>query len=251
MGAALPLGTCKRISSVPWRTLKSSSSSTPSTFQIIASVQLLAWVNGENERRWREDSSRPKRRQEAWSEQVQTLLLMRISHPANLKALSTLTMAHNKLDTKESLRGLLECPSLRVLDLSHNRITDPSIVDVCRGLLLFSLLSFYSSFISHFIECPPPPLSTRLFFLFHILSILPCLRCFQRCQIYVYWIWWAIQWFVAFRTIARLWSWPARHSVCVENGSLEMTFAILLCKYMYMIFGDEGIRSRQMSRKND
>lgn len=39
-------------------------------------------------------------------------------------------MSHNRAETADDLRGLLECPSLRIIDLSHNHIEDPEVVDV-------------------------------------------------------------------------------------------------------------------------
>ena len=53
-------------------------------------------------------------------------------HPslAPLSALSTLQITHNRLTDASSIRGILECPTLRVLDLANNRIDDPAIVDV-------------------------------------------------------------------------------------------------------------------------
>eukprot|EP00042_Codosiga_hollandica_P026213 m.122510 g.122510 ORF g.122510 m.122510 type:complete len:483 (-) comp52124_c0_seq4:330-1778(-) len=47
-----------------------------------------------------------------------------------LTALSTLQITHNRLQTKTDLEGLLECPSIRILDLSHNRIDEPAVLDV-------------------------------------------------------------------------------------------------------------------------
>lgn len=44
--------------------------------------------------------------------------------------LQTLTMSHNKLKDSDSIRGLLNCPSLRIVDLSHNDLEDPSILEV-------------------------------------------------------------------------------------------------------------------------
>lgn len=44
--------------------------------------------------------------------------------------LGTLTISHNKLKTADSIRGVLECPSLRILDFAHNNIEDPAVLDV-------------------------------------------------------------------------------------------------------------------------
>uniref|UniRef100_A0A8C9U987 Dynein axonemal assembly factor 1 n=1 Tax=Serinus canaria TaxID=9135 RepID=A0A8C9U987_SERCA len=47
-----------------------------------------------------------------------------------LKVLQTLQIAHNKLQTVEDIQHLQECPSISVLDLSHNNLSDPSIVAI-------------------------------------------------------------------------------------------------------------------------
>eukprot|EP00047_Mylnosiga_fluctuans_P004851 m.236909 g.236909 ORF g.236909 m.236909 type:complete len:449 (+) comp13053_c0_seq1:115-1461(+) len=57
-----------------------------------------------------------------------------ISGLDQLPVLSTLTMANNRLETADGLRGLLACPSVRIIDLSNNRIEDPAIVDVLAAL---------------------------------------------------------------------------------------------------------------------
>lgn len=49
---------------------------------------------------------------------------------ACLKVLNTLQIAHNKLETVEDIQHLQECPSISVLDLSHNNLSDPNIVTV-------------------------------------------------------------------------------------------------------------------------
>jgi len=49
---------------------------------------------------------------------------------ACLKVLQTLQIAHNKLQTVEDIQHLQKCPSISVLDLSHNKLSDPSIVTV-------------------------------------------------------------------------------------------------------------------------
>uniref|UniRef100_A0A8B9IWV6 Dynein assembly factor 1, axonemal n=1 Tax=Amazona collaria TaxID=241587 RepID=A0A8B9IWV6_9PSIT len=45
-----------------------------------------------------------------------------------LKVLQTLQIAHNKLETVEDIQHLQECPSISVLDLSHNNLSDPAII---------------------------------------------------------------------------------------------------------------------------
>lgn len=49
---------------------------------------------------------------------------------ACLKVLNTLQIAHNKLETVEDIQHLQECPSISVLDLSHNNLSDPNIVTI-------------------------------------------------------------------------------------------------------------------------
>ena len=57
-----------------------------------------------------------------------------IEHPIFLAAclpdLSTLQMGHNKLETAADLEHLVECHKLSVLDISHNRIDDPAVLDI-------------------------------------------------------------------------------------------------------------------------
>ncbi|XP_044290067.1 dynein axonemal assembly factor 1 [Varanus komodoensis] len=47
-----------------------------------------------------------------------------------LKVLHTLQIAHNMLQTVEDIQHLQECPSISVLDLSHNKLDDPNILGV-------------------------------------------------------------------------------------------------------------------------
>ncbi|XP_029464531.1 dynein assembly factor 1, axonemal isoform X3 [Rhinatrema bivittatum] len=47
-----------------------------------------------------------------------------------LTVLNTLQIAHNKLHTVEDIVHLQECPSICVLDLSHNMLDDPNILSV-------------------------------------------------------------------------------------------------------------------------
>ena len=39
-------------------------------------------------------------------------------------------MSHNKLETAEDIKHLIECEKITVIDFSHNRLEDPDIVDV-------------------------------------------------------------------------------------------------------------------------
>jgi hypothetical protein len=54
--------------------------------------------------------------------------ITKVTGLATLTRLSTLQLANNRLATVDDLRGLLACPSLTVLDLSHNRLEDPAIL---------------------------------------------------------------------------------------------------------------------------
>ena len=49
---------------------------------------------------------------------------------ACLPALNTLQMSHNRLTDAPSLEELIGCDYLSVLDLSHNKIDDPEVMDV-------------------------------------------------------------------------------------------------------------------------
>nr|XP_008984548.3 dynein axonemal assembly factor 1 [Callithrix jacchus] len=53
-----------------------------------------------------------------------------IEHLSCLPALNTLQMAHNHLETVEDIQHLRECLRLCVLDLSHNKLSDPEILNV-------------------------------------------------------------------------------------------------------------------------
>lgn len=53
---------------------------------------------------------------------------------ACLKVLNTLQIAHNKLETVEDIQHLQECPSISVLDLSHNNLSDPNIITVLEAM---------------------------------------------------------------------------------------------------------------------
>ncbi|XP_022096395.1 dynein assembly factor 1, axonemal-like [Acanthaster planci] len=54
----------------------------------------------------------------------------RLQNLACLPKLNTLNIAHNRLTTADDIRELAECHNLSVVDLSHNRLNDPKIVDV-------------------------------------------------------------------------------------------------------------------------
>jgi hypothetical protein len=53
---------------------------------------------------------------------------------ASLTVLSTLHLASNKLKHVEDLSGLLDCPSISVLDISNNDIEDPAIVELLEAM---------------------------------------------------------------------------------------------------------------------
>lgn len=53
---------------------------------------------------------------------------------ACLPVLNTLQMAHNHLETVEDIRHLKECLKLCVLDLSHNKLSDPEILSVLESM---------------------------------------------------------------------------------------------------------------------
>jgi dynein assembly factor 1 len=57
-------------------------------------------------------------------------MVKRVQGLEKLHKLSTLQLQHNFLSDYESLSGLLDCPSITVLDLAHNKIDDPRIVDI-------------------------------------------------------------------------------------------------------------------------
>ncbi|XP_069724735.1 dynein axonemal assembly factor 1 isoform X1 [Phaenicophaeus curvirostris] len=51
-----------------------------------------------------------------------------------LTGLQTLQVAHNKLQTVEDVQHLQECPSISVLDLSYNSLSDPNIITVLQTM---------------------------------------------------------------------------------------------------------------------
>uniref|UniRef100_UPI002952DE53 dynein axonemal assembly factor 1-like n=1 Tax=Panthera onca TaxID=9690 RepID=UPI002952DE53 len=51
-----------------------------------------------------------------------------------LPVLNTLQMAHNHLETVEDIQHLKECLKLCVLDLSHNKLSDPEILSVLESM---------------------------------------------------------------------------------------------------------------------
>lgn len=47
-----------------------------------------------------------------------------------LPVLNTLQMTHNKLRTADDIADLAHCKELKIVDLSHNYIVDPKIIEV-------------------------------------------------------------------------------------------------------------------------
>ncbi|XP_065844876.1 dynein axonemal assembly factor 1-like isoform X2 [Oscarella lobularis] len=58
----------------------------------------------------------------------------RIDNLECLTKLGTLQIAHNRLRCAQDIRGLLDCPSLSVLDLSYNQLDDPEILSVLQEM---------------------------------------------------------------------------------------------------------------------
>ncbi|KAK7486660.1 hypothetical protein BaRGS_00022061, partial [Batillaria attramentaria] len=57
-------------------------------------------------------------------------LISRLENLSCLPHLHTLCISHNKLQTVDDIRHLTECHELGVLDLSHNKLEDPAVLDV-------------------------------------------------------------------------------------------------------------------------
>ena len=60
-------------------------------------------------------------------------MITSLSNLSGLSRLSTLQLAHNKLESADDLRHLLMCPSISVLDLQNNLLDDPAVVDILEG----------------------------------------------------------------------------------------------------------------------
>eukprot|EP00058_Branchiostoma_floridae_P007265 XP_002592753.1 hypothetical protein BRAFLDRAFT_201812 [Branchiostoma floridae] len=56
--------------------------------------------------------------------------IRKIENLACLPEFTTLQMAHNRLETAEDLEHLRGCRKLSSLDLSHNKINDPRVIDI-------------------------------------------------------------------------------------------------------------------------
>jgi dynein assembly factor 1 len=53
-----------------------------------------------------------------------------VENLAHMKKLTSLNLANNMISTYEGLVHLLEIPSLQTIDLQHNKIEDPAVVDI-------------------------------------------------------------------------------------------------------------------------
>ncbi|XP_028394306.1 dynein assembly factor 1, axonemal-like isoform X2 [Dendronephthya gigantea] len=67
--------------------------------------------------------------------------IRKIENIACLPKLNTLQIAHNKLKTVEDIEELRNCEYLSVLDLSHNQLDDPEILDVFSAMAKVSVLN--------------------------------------------------------------------------------------------------------------
>jgi len=65
---------------------------------------------------------------------VSNNVITMISGLESLEKLSTLTITHNKLTDAASIRGILECPSISVVDMSHNELNDPEVLTVLQEM---------------------------------------------------------------------------------------------------------------------
>jgi dynein assembly factor 1 len=57
-----------------------------------------------------------------------------ISGLSHLKELSNLQLKSNHLRTADDVKHVLDCPSLNVLDIQHNKIDDPAVVDIFEAM---------------------------------------------------------------------------------------------------------------------
>ena len=60
--------------------------------------------------------------------------IKRIAGIEALTQLSTLILSHNKLTSGDDVRAVLQCPALQTLDLQHNTINDPAVVDIVAAM---------------------------------------------------------------------------------------------------------------------
>ncbi|CAM9113563.1 unnamed protein product, partial [Discosporangium mesarthrocarpum] len=57
-----------------------------------------------------------------------------VENLSHLGTLTTLLLSYNCLRSADDLRHVLQCPSLQTLDLQHNRIDDPQVVEVVAAM---------------------------------------------------------------------------------------------------------------------
>ncbi|XP_061863558.1 dynein axonemal assembly factor 1 isoform X2 [Colius striatus] len=85
-----------------------------------------------------------------------------------LKVLQTLQIAHNKLQTVEDIEHLRECPSICVLDLSHNHLSDPGIISILETMPNLRVLNLMGNQVIKNIAHYRKILIVRLKFLTHL-----------------------------------------------------------------------------------
>lgn len=61
---------------------------------------------------------------------VSNNMISKIQNVSCLPLLETLQVAHNRLTTVDSLEHLVHCKAISVLDVSHNKIADPAVIDI-------------------------------------------------------------------------------------------------------------------------
>lgn len=57
-------------------------------------------------------------------------MIRKIENLAPLTAMRNLQISHNYLQSAQDIEGLLECPTLSIVDLSHNKIDDPNVLEI-------------------------------------------------------------------------------------------------------------------------
>lgn len=65
---------------------------------------------------------------------VSNNMITMISGLESLEKLTTLTITHNKLTDAASIRGILQCPNVSVVDMSHNELNDPEVLTVLQEM---------------------------------------------------------------------------------------------------------------------
>lgn len=60
--------------------------------------------------------------------------LKTIENLSHMKKLTSLNIAHNYIKSADDVRHILDVPSLQTVDLQHNKIDDPSIVEILSGM---------------------------------------------------------------------------------------------------------------------